>query len=172
VRADFSSDKFPEFGQCVHKVDMHPSRPQVLFQQNHCGVYRSDNCGDDWIDIGEDRLPSRFGFPIAVHPHDPNTVFVFLEESDQFRLSLDGQVSVWRSRDEGQSWKRLSKGLPSQASVVVLREAMAFDHLDKAGLYAGTDTGQLFFSNNDGDSWNVLADFLPPILSVETAVVD
>jgi hypothetical protein len=171
VRADYSPDKFPEFGQCVHKMDMHPSRPEVLFQQNHCGVYRSDNCGDDWIDIGEDRLPSRFGFPIAVHPHDPKTIFVFLEESDQFRLSLDGQVSVWRSRDEGESWKRLSKGLPNQASVVVLREAMAFDHADKPALYAGTDTGQLFYSRNDGDSWEVMADFLPPILSVETAVV-
>ncbi len=72
VLADFHRrDKYPEFGQCVHKLDMHPSRPEVLYQQNHCGVYRSDNCGDDWIDIGEGRLPSRFGFPMAVHPHDP-----------------------------------------------------------------------------------------------------
>jgi hypothetical protein len=168
VRADFHPDRFPEFGQCVHKLGLHPARPEVLYQQNHCGIYRSDNCGDDWIDIGEDRLPSRFGFPIAVHPHDPNTVYVILEESDENRISVDGQLSVWRSRDAGSSWQRLSQGLPS-AHVVVLREAMATDQLDPAGIYAGTDTGQLIYSRDEGDSWEVLADFLPPILSVETA---
>lgn len=170
VRADFNADIYPEYGQCVHKLALHPARPNVLYQQNHCGVYRSDNCGDDWIDIGEDRLPSRFGFPMAVHPHDPNTIYVVLEESDQNRISVDGQFSVWRSRDAGQTWERKSKGLPSNAHVVVLREAMATDQLDPAGIYAGTDTGQLVYSRDDGESWEVLADFLPPILSVETAV--
>jgi hypothetical protein len=171
VLADYDPVKFPEFGQCVHKMDMHPSRPEVLYQQNHCGVYRSDNCGDDWIDIGEGRLPSRFGFPIAVHPKDPRTVYIILEESDQYRMSVDGQLSVWRSRNAGESWERLTKGLPQNAHVVVLREAMATDNLDQAGIYAGTDTGQLFYSRDDGDTWEILADFLPPILSVETAVV-
>lgn len=170
VRADYQPDIYPEFGQCVHKFAMHPSQPDVLFQQNHCGIYRSDNCGDDWIDIGEDRLPSRFGFPLAVHPHDPKTIYLALEESDQFRMSVDGQFSVWRSRDAGGSWERLSTGLP-KAHVVVLRDAMATDSLEDAGIYAGTDTGQLFYSRDNGDTWEVLAEYLPPILSVETAVI-
>jgi hypothetical protein len=171
VRADFSPEKFPEFGQCVHKLGMHPSRPDVLFQQNHCGVYRSDNCGDDWVDIGEGKLPSRFGFPIAVHPKDPNTIYIALEESDEFRLSVGGQFSVWRSRDAGGSWERLTEGLPRNAHVVVLRDAMATDNLDTPGIYAGTNTGQLFYSRDEGDTWEILADFLPPINSVEAAVV-
>jgi hypothetical protein len=172
VLADFEAKTYPEFGQCVHKMAIHPSRPEVLFQQNHCGVYRSDNCGDDWIDIGENRLPSRFGFPIVVHPHDPQTIYVMLEESDQFRMSVDSQAAVWRSRDGGESWQRITEGLPGNAHVVVLREAMAADNLEPAGLYAGTDTGQLFYSRDDGDSWEIMADYLPPILSVEVAVVD
>jgi photosystem II stability/assembly factor-like uncharacterized protein len=172
VRADFMGESnFPEFGQCVHKLEMHPARPEVLFQQNHCGVYRSDNSGDDWIDIGEGRLPSRFGFPIAIHPHDPRSVYIILEESDEFRMSVGGQFAVWRSRDDGQNWQRLTKGLPQNAHLVVLREALATDTCEKAGLYAGTNTGQLFYSRDEGDSWEILADFLPPILSVETAVV-
>lgn len=170
VLADFGPNKYPEFGQCVHKFAIHPSRPDVLYQQNHCGVFRSDNMGDDWVDIGEGQLPSRFGFPIVVHPHDPKTIYVALEESDQFRLSVEGQMAVWRSRDEGRNWERLTNGLP-KAHVVVLRGAMAADPLDQAGLYVGTDTGQLFYSRDDGDSWEVLADYLPPISSVEVAVV-
>jgi hypothetical protein len=149
---------------------MHPSQPDVLYQQNHCGVYRSDNCGDDWIDIGEGKLPSRFGFPMVVHPRDPKTIYIMLEESDQFRTSVDNQASVWRSRDGGESWQRISSGLPANAHVVTLREAMAADSLDPAGIYAGTDTGQLFYSRDDGDSWELMADFLPPIQSVEIAV--
>lgn len=171
VRADFLPDKFPEYGQCVHKIGMHPSQPNVLYQQNHCGVYRSDNAGDEWVDIGEGRLPSRFGFPIAVHPHDPQTIYVALEESDDYRVSIDGRFAVWRSQDRGESWTRLSKGLPDRAYLVVLREAMAVDNFEEAGVYLGTSTGQLFYSRDNGDSWDLLADFLPPILSVETAVI-
>jgi photosystem II stability/assembly factor-like uncharacterized protein len=170
VLVDFEAKTYPEFGQCVHKMALHPSNPDVLYQQNHCGVYRSDNCGDDWIDIGEDKLPSRFGFPIVVHPHDPKTIYVMLEESDQFRMSVDSQAAVWRSRDGGESWQRITTGLPEKAHVVVLREAMVADNLEPAGLYAGTDTGQLFYSRDDGDSWEVLADYLPPIQSIEVAV--
>jgi hypothetical protein len=172
VRADFMPDPYPEFGQCVHKMAMHPSNPNVLFQQNHCGVYRSDNAGADWIDIGDGKLPSRFGFPVAVHPADPQTVYVVLEESDQYRMSVDGKFSVWRSRDSGETWQRLTQGLPEKAHLVVLRDAMATDTLDQAGIYAGTNTGQLFYSRDAGDSWEMLADFLPPIYSVEAAVVD
>jgi photosystem II stability/assembly factor-like uncharacterized protein len=171
VRADFMPNKFPEFGQCVHKMVMHPSSPNVIYQQNHCGVYRSDNCGEDWIDIGEGRLPSRFGFPIAVHPTDPRTIYVVLEESDEFRMSVDGKFSVWRSRDAGDSWERTTKGLPEKAHLVALREAMATDSFEDAGIYVGTNTGQLFYSRDSGDSWDLLADFLPPIQSVEAAVV-
>jgi len=172
VRADFLPDKFPEFGHCVHKMAIHPHLPQVVFQQNHCGVYRSDNSGEDWIDIGEGKLPSRFGFPIAIHPHDPKTVFIVLEESDEYRMSIDGQFAVWRSQDMGETWQRLTAGLPQHAHLVVLREAMATDTLEDAGIYAGTSTGQLFYSQDAGDNWQLLADYLPPILSVETSIVD
>ena len=172
VRADFLPDKFPEFGHCVHKMAIHPDFPQILFQQNHCGVYRSDNSGEDWIDIGEGKFPSRFGFPIAVHPHDPKTVFIVLEESDEYRMSIDGQFAVWRSQDMGETWQRLTAGLPKHAHLVVLREAMATDSLEDAGIYVGTSTGQLFYSQNNGDNWELLADYLPPILSVEAAIVD
>jgi photosystem II stability/assembly factor-like uncharacterized protein len=171
VLADFGAKTYPEYGQCVHKLAIHPSKPNVLYQQNHCGVYRSDDYGEDWIDIGEGKLPSRFGFPMVVHPHDPKTIYIMLEESDQFRLSVDGQVSVWRSRDAGESWERINKGLPAESHVVILREAMAADSFEAAGLYAGTDTGQLFYSRDDGDSWELLADFLPPIQSVEVAMI-
>ncbi len=171
VLVDFEGKSYPEFGQCVHKLALHPSQPDVLYQQNHCGVYRSDNCGDDWIDIGEGKLPSRFGFPMVVHPHDPKTIYIMLEDSDQFRMSVGNQVAVWRSRDGGESWQRITTGLPDKAHVVVLREAMASDDLSPAGLYAGTDTGQLFYSRDDGDTWEIMADFLPPIQSVEVATV-
>jgi hypothetical protein len=172
VRADFHPEKFPEFGQCVHKMTMHPSNPNLLYQQNHCGVYRSDNAGEDWIDIGEGKLPSRFGFPIAVHPTDPNTIYIVLEESDEYRMSVDGRFSVWRSRDAGNTWERLSTGLPERAHLDVLREAMATDTFNDAGIYIGTNTGQLFYSRDSGNHWELLADFLPPIQSVEAAVIE
>ncbi len=171
VHACFRPDEFPEYGQCVHKMTMHPSNPNVLFQQNHCGVYRSDNAGEDWIDIGKDKLPAKFGFPIAVHPTEPKTIYIALEESDEYRMSVDGKFSVWRSKDAGESWTRMSKGLPDKAHLVVLREAMATDTFEDAGIYVGTNTGQLFYSRDSGDNWELMADFLPPIQSVEAAVV-
>jgi photosystem II stability/assembly factor-like uncharacterized protein len=172
VRADFLPNTLPEYGQCVHKMAMHPSRPELIYQQNHCGIYRSDNAGDEWIDIGEGKLPSRFGFPVAVHPHDPSQAYVVLEESDEYRLSIGGRLAVWRSQDYGASWQRLTEGLPERAHLVVLRDALATDPLDEPGVYFGTSTGQVFHSRNGGDSWSLLADFLPPVLSVEAAVVD
>ncbi len=171
VRADFMPDKFPEFGQCVHKMAMHPNRPHVLFQQNHCGMYRSDNAAEDWTDIGEGKLPSRFGFPIAVHPHEPETIYIAPEESDEYRVSLEGRFAVWRSRDAGSSWQRLTDGLPQRSHLVALREAMATDTLEDAGVYVGTSTGQVFHSRDAGDHWELLADYLPPVLSVEAAVM-
>lgn len=171
VRTDFLPDKFPEYGQCVHKMALHPSNPEVIFQQNHCGVYRTDNQGEEWIDIGEGKLPSKFGFPIAVHPHYHDTVYVVLEESDQYRLSVDGAFAVWRSQDSGNNWERLTRGLPEQAHLTVLREAMATDQFEDAGLYLGTTSGQVFASSNSGDDWKKIADYLPRILSVETATI-
>ena len=171
VRADFMPDKYPEFGQCVHKMTMHPSTPNVLYQQNPCGVYRSDNFGEDWIDIGEGKLPTPFGFAIGVHPTDPRTIYTVPEESQEYHISVDGQFAVWRSRDAGDSWTRLTTGLPERAHVDVLREAMGLDSFEDAGVYVGTNTGQLFYTRDSGDSWELLADFLPPIQSVEAAVV-
>ncbi len=172
VRADFNPDPYPEFGHCVHKMAMHPSRPNVIYQQNHCGMYRSDNAADDWIDIGEEKLPTRFGFPIAVHPTDPRTIYVVPEESQEYHMSVGGRFAVWRSRDAGESWQMQTKGLPEVARLDVLREAMATDSYEDAGIYAGTNTGQLFYSRDSGDSWQLMADYLPPIYSVEAAVLD
>ena len=172
VLADFNPDKFPEFGQCVHKMVMHPSQPDVLYQQNHCGVYRSDNRAEDWIDIGEGKLPTRFGFAIAVHPTDPRTIYIVPEESQEYHMSVGGRFAVWRSRNAGETWEMLTKGLPERAHVDVLRDAMATDTFEDAGIYAGTNTGQIFYSRDSGDSWDLLADYLPPIHSVEVAVID
>ncbi len=170
VLADFGGEKFPEYGQCVHKMVMHPSHPERLYQQNHCGMYRSDDGGLNWIDIGEGKLPSRFGFPIAVHPHDPDTIYIVPEESDQHRISVDCRFVVWRSRDRGESWEPLTNGLPERAYMVALREAMTTDSCEQAGIYVGTSTGQIFASFNAGDSWTLMADYLPPVYSLEAYV--
>ncbi len=172
VRADFMPDKFPEVGQCVHHMEMHSSNPSVLYQQNHCGVYRSENAGDEWIDISEG-LPSRFGFPLAVHPHDGDTIYVCPAESDQNRMLPDGILRIFRSRDRGNSWQALTDGLPqTQAYQLVLRAAMDTDTLDPAGVYVGMQGGQLLASRDEGDHWEVLFNWLPPVSSVQTAVVE
>jgi len=170
VRADFIPEKDPEWGQCVHKIALHPSRPDRLYQQNHCGVYRSGDQGMTWQEISAG-LPSDFGFPIAVHPYDPDTIYV-IPLVGQGRFMPDGQAAVWRSRDAGTTWARLSKGLPQEnAYLGVLREAMATDPLDSAGIYFGTGNGQVFASRDEGESWTTIADFLPPVCSVETAII-
>lgn len=172
VRADFHPDTFPEYGQCTHKMAMHPAMPERLYQQNHCGMYRSDDGGRNWIDIGEGKLPSRFGFPIAVHPHDPDTIYIVPEEADQYRVSIDARFVVWRSRDAGETWEALTNGLPEPAYLVTLRGAMATDSCEDAGIYVGTTTGQIFATRDAGDSWYLLADYLPPIYSLETIVLE
>lgn len=169
VRTDFLPTQYPPYGQCVHSMVMHPEHPNRIYQQNHCGMYRTDNYGEDWIDIGEGKLPSRFGFPIAVHPHQSDTIYIVPEESDEFRFSIGGEFIVWRSNDAGESWEPLTQGLPRDAYLVVLRQAISTDSYEQAGIYVGTSTGQLFYSKDGGDNWKLLADYLPPILSVKAA---
>jgi photosystem II stability/assembly factor-like uncharacterized protein len=173
VRADFSPEKYPETGQCVHKLLSVPGQPGTLFQQNHCGVYRSRDAGGSWEEITEG-LPSQFGFPLALHPHDPEALYVIpLNGDDRGRYMPDAKAAVWSSRDAGDSWTRLDRGLPQQdAYLGVLRESMAVDPLEPAGVYFGTSTGQLFGSRDEGRSWTLMADFLPAIWSVETALVE
>ncbi len=173
VRADFDPNPDPQFGQCVHKMLLHPSNPELLFQQNHCGVYRSEDGGRQWTEI-TGGLPSDFGFPLAIHPHDPSTIYVIpMTSPDKGRHMIDGHTRVWRSRDAGGSWEPLDNGLPrSDAYLGVLREAMATDGMERAGVYFGTSTGQVFASNDEGDTWQLAADFLPPIWSVEAATRD
>ena len=171
VRADFLPDKEPVVGQCVHHMEMHPQQPDVLYQQNHCGVYRSDNGGDTWTDISAG-LPSRFGFPFAALPHDGDTVFVIPEESDQARMTANGTFGIFRSRDRGASWDRLTNGLPQlHAYSNVMRMAMTVDAFDAPGVYVGTQGGQILASRDGGDRWDVLFNWLPPIYSLETAVI-
>jgi len=172
VRADFLPDKFPEVGQCVHCLRGHPTDPEVLYQQNHCGVYRTEDGGREWTDI-TDGLPSRFGFPIAVHPHAGDTIFVILEESDQNRVTCGGAFRVFRSTNRGDSWEALTNGLPQvNAFQNVMRAAMAVDSFDEPGVYVGTQGGQLLASRDAGDHWEAIFNWLPPVFSVEAAIVN
>jgi photosystem II stability/assembly factor-like uncharacterized protein len=173
VRADFYPGPPPEVGHCVHNLRLDPTDPQRLVQQNHCGVYRSDDGGATWTEITAG-LPSEFGFPMAIHPHDPSTVWVVPHNGPEAgRHFIDGKAAVYRSRDRGDTWQRLDDGLPQQnAYLTVLREAMAVDRLDPVGVYIGTSTGHVFASNDEGDTWQMVADFLPPVWSLEAAVID
>lgn len=166
TRAEFLPEKLPEFGQCVHKLLMAPGKPELLFQQNHCGVYRSADAGATWEEITAG-LPSDFGFPLALHPRDPQTVYVLPLQGAEFRCPPEGKLRVFRSRDGGRSWDSLTAGLPQEhAFASVLREGMASDSRDPAGVYFGTNTGKLFASRDEGDTWQIIADDLPPISSV------
>ncbi len=167
VLADFQPEKYPEVGQCVHHLTLPGAAPERLYQQNHCGVYRSDDEGRSWKDISEG-LPSRFGFPLVVHPRDPDTIYVVPEDGPEFRCPVDASFAVYRSRDRGESWQRMEKGLPQRhAYLQVYRQAMCTDGADPAGIYVGTSTGQIFASRDEGDSWRLLADNLPPVYSLE-----
>jgi photosystem II stability/assembly factor-like uncharacterized protein len=171
VRADFMPDKYPEFGQCVHKIVVHPSRPERLFLQNHWGLYRSDDRGDTWRDIANG-VPSDFGFAMVMHPHDPDTVYIVPIESDEFRCTPEGKLRVYRTRDGGASWEALTRGLPQKDALeTVLRDAMAADPLNPAGIYFGTRSGQLWGSNDGGTSWSLIRSGLPPIVCVRAVVV-
>jgi photosystem II stability/assembly factor-like uncharacterized protein len=167
------AERYPEFGQCVHCLVMAPNQPDLLYQQNHCGMYRSQDGGQNWQSI-EAGLPSSFGFPAVPHPRDPSTLFLVPLNGDiAGRYVPDGKAAVWRTRDGGARWQAMRDGLPQEnAFFGVLRQAMAADRLDPAGVYAGTNTGTLFASADEGERWTTIAQHLPPILSVETLVVD
>jgi len=171
VLCDFQPRRFPEVGQCVHSMHLHPVHPGWLFQQNHCGVYRSRDAAETWDDISEG-LPSRFGFASAVHPHDPETMYVVPEVSSEERYVCDGGLNVYRTQNGGKAWQRLSKGLPQERVYTqVLRHAVTCDACDEVGVYMGTIGGALFFSPDGGEAWQLLEGHLPPILSVESAMV-
>jgi hypothetical protein len=169
VLADFHPVKYPEVGQCVHKLKSHPRHSDVLYQQNHCGVYRANYADEQWTDISEG-LPSRFGFGLAVPAAEEQTLFTIPIESAEHRYVPDGKLRVARSRDGGKSWELLTHGLPqSHAHVLILREAMASDSRNAAGVYFGTSTGSIFGTSDAGDSWTELARYLPPVYSVSVA---
>ncbi len=173
VRAGFLPDPHPITGQCVHKFAMAAGQPDTFYQQNHCGVYRSDDGAATWTEI-TDGLPSEFGFPLVAHPRDPDTAWVIpLNGAEKGRFMPDARAAVWRTRDRGANWTRADDGLPTQdAYLSVLREAMARDSLDPVGITFGTSTGQLWQSTDDGDSWRMITDTLPEIWAVEAVVLD
>jgi hypothetical protein len=164
--ADFLPDPYPELGQCVHKLLRCADSPR-LWQQNHCGVYRSDDGGDSWERLDGNGLPSGFGFALALHPRDPDTAFVVPIEGAENRVTSDGRLGVYRTSDGGESWATSMEGLPERAWTGVLREGMASDTFDPFGLYLGAQSGSVFASADEGRTWNEIASQLPPVLSVE-----
>jgi len=160
-------DPDAEVGHCVHRIAMHPARPNVLFMQKHWDVMRSDDAGESWQEISGD-LPTDFGFPIAVHAHEPETIYVVPITSDSLHYPPEGKLRVYRSRTGGNEWEGLTKGLPQQNCYVnVLRDAMAVDTLDPCGVYVGTTGGQVYASADGGDNWTPIVRDLPAVLSVE-----
>ena len=173
VRAQFlpEPDRYPEYGQCVHKIARDPQNPDTLYLQNHFGLYRSDDAGSTWSDIANG-VPSDFGFPIVAHPRKAGTAYIIPLNADVKRWTADAQLRVFRTNNAGASWEPLCNGLPQQdAYITVLRDAFSSDSLDPAGLYFGTRSGELYGSRDEGDNWEVLAEHLPPILSVRAAVL-
>ena len=167
LRSEYIPDEEAEVGHCVHRLALHPSRPDVLFMQKHWDVMRSDNAGDSWYEVSGN-LPSDFGFVIDVHAHEPETLYVLPIKSDSEHYPPEGKLRVYRSRTGGNEWEALTKGLPQQNCYHnVLRDAMAVDSLDKCGVYFGTTGGQVYASADAGDSWTTIASDLPRVLSVE-----
>ncbi len=170
VRAEFlpEGQQYPEFGQCVHKMSRHPSRPERLFMQNHGGVYRSDDHAGSWTYIA-DGLPGDFGFPVVVHPHEPDTVFVFPLSGSGGRFPPEGRARVWRSTDAGDTWDELGNGLPDDFFVGVMRDAMCADDHESAGLYVGARNGAVWASADAGESWRQVVANLPDVMVVRAA---
>ncbi len=160
-------DPDAEVGHCVHRIAMHPSRPDTLFMQKHWDVLRTDNAGEEWREVSGN-LPSDFGFPIDVHAHEPETIYVVPIKSDSEHFPPEGKLRVYRSRTGGNEWEALTNGLPQKDCYVnVLRDAMCVDQLDDCGIYFGTTGGQVYCSPDGGDTWNAIVRDLPAVLSVE-----
>ncbi len=167
LRSEGIPDPNAEVGHCVHRIAMHPSRPSVLYMQKHWDVMRSDDAGESWQEVSGD-LPSDFGFPIGVHAHEPDTIYVVPIKSDSEHYPPEGKLRVYRSRTGGNEWEALTNGLPqSNCYVNVLRDAMAVDSLDSCGVYFGTTGGQVYASADAGDNWAPIVRDLPAVLSVE-----
>jgi len=171
IRVMFMPNRYPEFGQCVHKIAMHPLRPERLFLQNHWGLYRSDDCAENWTDIANG-VPSDFGFAVVMHPRNPDCVYILPVESDEFRCACDGRLRVYRTRNAGASWEPLVRGLPQKGAYeTVLRDGMTADSLNPTGIYFGTRSGQLFGSTDEGKNWKKILDGLPSVVCVKSAMV-
>jgi hypothetical protein len=167
LHSQYLPDPTAEVGHCVHRIALHPSRPTTLFMQKHWDVLRSDDAGDSWREVSGN-LPTDFGFPIDVHAHDPETVYVVPIKSDSEHYPLDGRLRVYRSKTGGGEWEALTRGLPQKDCYVnVLRDAMSVDSLDPCGVYFGTTGGQVYASADAGDNWAPIVRDLPPVLSVE-----
>jgi photosystem II stability/assembly factor-like uncharacterized protein len=173
VKAEFfpGERNYPEFGQCVHKVTRHPEQPDLLYLQNHGGVYRSEDGGDSWQDIAPG-LPTEFGFAIVVHPHDPSTVYTFPITDAGARWPVDGHARVWRSTDKGEHWEALGDSvLPDDFYVAVMRDAMCVDTHDPHGLYFGGRNGAVWASPDAGESWAEIHKDLPDVCVVRAAAI-
>ena len=169
--SDFIPNPTAEVGHCVHHIEIHPSNPDIVFMQKHWDVMRSDDGGDNWREISGN-LPSDFGFPIAIHAHEPETIYVVPILSDSLHYPPDGKLRVYRSTSGGDEWEALTKGLPQEHCYVnVLRDAMAVDQADPCGVYFGTTGGQVYASNDSGDNWTAIVRDLPAVLSVETQTI-
>ena len=173
VRAQFlpEDQRYPEFGQCVHKIVSHPSKPERLFLQNHWGLYRSDDGANSWIDIANG-VPSDFGFALEIDHNDAKTAYIIPLESDEFRCTPEAKLRVYKTSDAGDSWRPLTNGLPQEnAFETVLRDGMAGDTQQPMGIYFGTRNGKLFGSNDAGNSWYAIEKGLPQVCCVKTATV-
>ena len=171
LRSQYIPDPDAEVGHCVHRIALHPSRPDVLFMQKHWDVMRSDDAGENWYEVSGD-LPTDFGFPIEVHAHQPETVYVVPITSDSLHYPPEGKLRVYRSKTGGNDWEPLTSGLPQENCYVnVLRDATCVDSLDPCGVYFGTTGGQVYASANGGDSWSPIVRDLPAVVSVEVQVL-
>ncbi len=167
LKSQFMPDPDAEVGHCVHRIAMHPSRPNVLFMQKHWDIMRSDDYGDNWREISGN-VPTDFGFPIDVHAHEPDTIYVVPIKSDSEHYVPEGKLRVYRNRTGGEEWEALTNGLPqSDCYVNVLRSAMCVDSLESCGIYFGTTGGQVYASPDSGDNWSPIVRDLPAVLSVE-----
>jgi photosystem II stability/assembly factor-like uncharacterized protein len=169
--SDFMPDPTAEVGHCVHRIAVNPARPNVVFMQKHWDVMRSDDAGETWHEVSGN-LPTDFGFPIDVHAHQPDTIYVVPITSDSLHYPPEGKLRVYRSKTGGNEWQALTNGLPQKDCYVnILRDAMSVDTLDPCGVYFGTTGGQVYGSADGGDSWTPIVRDLPAVLSVEAQVI-